>query len=92
MPGTFLDCWSLVPIYGSHTNLIVFPSPEKDGKVMIEPVRNFNIEHFLYLQDDVSKFTLLTKEMKPLHFTGSCVAVPFQPGHHYVLPQDELQY
>ena len=34
---------------------------------------------------NVSKFSLLTNEMKPLHYTGSLVAVPFLPGHDYVL-------
>ena len=73
-----------VRIYGSYTNLIFFPSPEKDREVMINLWELLTLNAFSS-QDVVSKFTLLTNEMKPLQFTGSCVPVLYLPGHDYVL-------
>ena len=72
-----------VPIYGDHTNLLFFPSPQGHKEVVFRILVILQSKcHFIQY---ASKFTILTNEMKPLHFTGSLVPVPYLPGHDYVL-------
>ena len=73
-----------IPIYGGHTNLLFFPSPQAHKEVMFQIWLYYSLVKSHFIQN-VSKFTLLTTEMKPLHFTGSLVPVAFLPGHDYVL-------
>ena len=51
-----------------------------NGSIFAYAIDSLNV----YFQG-ATKFTLLSNEMKPLHFTGSFVPVPFLPGHDYVL-------
>ena len=73
-----------IPIYGGHTNLLFFPSLQAHKEVLVHFLPILQLHKCNFIQN-VSKFTLLTNEMKPLKYTGSLVPVPFLPGHDYVL-------
>ena len=72
-----------IPIYGAHTQLIIFPTPNINGEVIVWLIKYLDLK--ICFSQNLSNFTLLTNDVTPIHNSGSVVPVPYLPGHDYAL-------
>ena len=72
-----------IPIYGIHTQLVIFPTPNTNGEVLVWLLKYLYLK--TYFSQNHSNFTLLTNDVTPICNSGSVVPVPYLTGHDYAL-------
>ena len=72
-----------IPIYGIHTQLVIFPTPNRNGEVLSLTAKISKSKNIF--SQNHSNFTLLTNDLTPIRNSGSLVPVPYLPGHDYAL-------